>query len=77
MIFDIEMLKKFYASFGSRVERSKQSVGKSMTLAEKILYAHLFNQEDLKSFKRGIPTRSCCNAGCHSSNGLAAVYERR
>lgn len=54
MIFDIEMLKKFYASFGSRVERSKQSVGKSMTLAEKILYAHLFNQEDLKSFKRGI-----------------------
>lgn len=54
MIFDIEMLKKFYASFGSKVDRSKQCVGKPLTLAEKILYAHLFNQEELKSYLRGV-----------------------
>nr|WP_321521315.1 aconitate hydratase [uncultured Macellibacteroides sp.] len=54
MIFDIEMLKKFYASFGSKVDRSKQRVGKPLTLAEKILYAHLFNQEELKSYLRGV-----------------------
>ena len=54
MIFDIEMLKKFYASFGSKVDRSKQRVGKPLTLAEKILYAHLYNQEELKSYLRGV-----------------------
>jgi len=54
MIFDIEMLKKFYASFGSKVDRSKQRVGKPLTLAEKILYSHLYNQEELKSYLRGV-----------------------
>ncbi len=54
MIFDIEMLKKFYTSFGSKVDRSKQRVGKPLTLAEKILYAHLYNQEELKSYLRGV-----------------------
>ena len=54
MIFDIEMLKKFYASFGSKVDRSKQRVGKPLALAEKILYGHLSNMEELKTYLRGV-----------------------
>lgn len=53
MIFDLEMLKKHYANFAEKVDKAKQLVGKPFSLAEKILYAHLFNQNDLKEFQRG------------------------
>ncbi len=54
MIFDIEMLRNHYATFAERVDRAKEVVKKPLTLAEKILYAHLFDAKDLQEFKRGI-----------------------
>ncbi len=53
MIFDIEMLRKHYAEFANKVDKAKEVVQKPLTLAEKILYAHLWNPEDLREFKRG------------------------
>ena len=53
MIFDIEMLRKHYATFSEKVELAKETVGKPLTLAEKILYAHLYDGETLREFKRG------------------------
>ncbi len=41
MAFDIEMIKKVYASLPSRVEAARKMTGKPLTLTEKILYAHL------------------------------------
>ncbi len=53
MIFDIEMLRAHYATFAKKVDSAREVIGKPMLLAEKILYAHLFNDETLREFKRG------------------------
>jgi len=43
MVFDIEMIKKVYAALPGKVEATRKMLGRPLTLAEKILYAHLFN----------------------------------
>lgn len=53
MAFDIEMIKKVYANFSSRVDAARNVVGKPLTLAEKILYAHLWDGNATKAFVRG------------------------
>lgn len=53
MAFDIEMIKKVYANFSSRVDAARNVVGKPLTLAEKILYAHLWDGNANKAFVRG------------------------
>lgn len=53
MLYDSEMLKRFYAAFPEKVDRAKQQLGHPLTLAEKILYAHLYNENDLRPFTRG------------------------
>lgn len=53
MVHDVEMLKRFYSSFTERVSLSRENVGRPLTLAEKILYAHLFEENQKASFKRG------------------------
>lgn len=42
MVFDIEMIKKVYAALPGKVEATRKMLGRPLTLAEKILYAHLF-----------------------------------
>jgi aconitate hydratase len=53
MAFDIEMIKKVYANFGPRIEAARQVVGRPLTLSEKILYAHLWEQNTNTAFIRG------------------------
>ncbi|SDG81130.1 aconitate hydratase [Pedobacter terrae] len=53
MAFDIDLIKKVYANFGSRVEAARKVVGRPLTLSEKILYAHLWDGDPKKAFKRG------------------------
>jgi aconitate hydratase len=53
MAFDIEMIKKVYANFGSRIEAARKAVGKPLTLTEKILYAHLWQGEATTPYERG------------------------
>ncbi len=53
MIFDLDMLKKHYASFATKVDKAKEVTGRPLALAEKILLAHLYEQNELKDFKRG------------------------
>lgn len=54
MVYDIDMLRKFYALYPERVEKARKKLGRAMTLAEKILYAHLYDEanEGLE-FRRG------------------------
>ncbi len=52
-ILDEEMLSQFYAGYSSKVAQARQVIGRPLTYAEKVLYAHLFNQNDLRPMKRG------------------------
>jgi aconitate hydratase len=42
MVFDLDLIKKLYGEMPSKVDAARKLVGKPLTLAEKILYAHLF-----------------------------------
>jgi len=42
MVFDIDMIKKVYAALPGKVEATRKMLGRPLTLAEKILYAHLY-----------------------------------
>lgn len=53
MVYDIEMLKSFYANFPTRVDAARKQIGRPMTLAEKVLYAHLYDDTTLRTYKRG------------------------
>lgn len=54
MIFDFDMIQKVYSEFSNKINEAKKVLGRPMTIAEKILYAHLFNQNELSEFKRGV-----------------------
>ncbi|WP_207496605.1 aconitate hydratase [Aridibaculum aurantiacum] len=53
MAFDIDMIKKVYEDMPGKVDKARQAVGRPLTLAEKILFAHLHPGMDLKNFERG------------------------
>jgi aconitate hydratase len=53
MAFDIEMIKKVYANFSSRIDAARKVVGRPLTLSEKILYTHLWDGTTNTAFIRG------------------------
>jgi aconitate hydratase len=53
MAFDIDMIKQVYANVVERVDAARTITGKSLTLAEKILYSHLWDGTPSKAFVRG------------------------
>ena len=53
MAFDIEMIKKLYASLPAKVDAARTALGRPLTLSEKILFAHLHPDQALQVFERG------------------------
>ncbi|MCP4441366.1 MAG: aconitate hydratase [Aureispira sp.] len=53
MAFDIDMIKKHYASLGEKVNAAREKLGRPLTLTEKILYSHLHPESPLEDYKRG------------------------
>ena len=53
MIYDVSMLNAFYATYKGKIEHVRAILQRPLTLAEKILYVHLFDEKVLKSYKRG------------------------
>ena len=53
MQFDIELIRAVYGSFSEKVKRARAAKGAPLTLAEKILYAHLFDPSSARPFRRG------------------------
>lgn len=51
-IYDIEMIREFYKNYSSKIERIREKIKKPLTLSEKILFAHLYDENDIKDFKR-------------------------
>ncbi len=52
-MFDLDLIKKVYSELPERVAKAKKLLNRPMTYAEKILYAHLYETQDLEGFKRG------------------------
>lgn len=52
MVFDLDLIKKIYAGMPSKIAAAKKTTGKALTLAEKILYSHLYS-ENIKKYNRG------------------------
>jgi aconitate hydratase len=53
MAFDIDMIKKVYSQMSERVDKARETVGKPLTLSEKILYSHLWENKPNQKFTRG------------------------
>lgn len=53
MIFDIDMIKEFYSSYTSKINKARALLGRPLTLSEKILYAHLHEDSPMTEYQRG------------------------
>lgn len=53
MAFDIEMIKKVYSEMPTKISAARKALGRPLTLAEKILFSHLFSEQPLEAFERG------------------------
>jgi aconitate hydratase len=54
MLFDFDLIQSVYSNFAEKVNRAKSVLKRPLTLAEKILYAHLYNPDEIKDYKRGV-----------------------
>jgi len=52
-MFDLSLIKSIYSNYSQKLEKAKALLGKPLTLTEKILYTHLYNQLPEKPFLRG------------------------
>jgi aconitate hydratase len=53
MVFDLELIQKTYNELSAKVDAARTALGRPLTLAEKILYSHLWNGVEIKDFERG------------------------
>ena len=54
MVFDLDMIKKVYNNYESRLTAARSVVGKPLTLTEKVLYAHLWEGAASQAHTRGV-----------------------
>lgn len=53
-MFDLDLIKKNYAELSDKISAAKKHLQRPLTLAEKILYAHLYSEQPLADFRRGV-----------------------
>ncbi len=53
MVFDLDMIKSVYSRIPERMAAARKVVGRPMTLAEKILYCHLYDGAATQAFEKG------------------------
>jgi len=53
MVFDLDMVTEFYSNYTTKVVAAREFLGRPLTLSEKILYAHLWEELPQKAFERG------------------------
>lgn len=65
MIYDIDMIRSFYAAFSQRVAAVRKTFGRPLTYAEKVFFAHLAVEVNQGGYQRGTdyahfsPNRVC------------------
>lgn len=52
-MFDLDLVKRTYVQFDQRIESARRVLQRPLSLAEKILYTHLFEADKVQAFKRG------------------------
>ncbi len=53
MVFDLEMIKKFYQGYSEKIDAARKVVDRPLTLIEKILYAHLWQGNANVAYESG------------------------
>ena len=53
MVFDLDMIKKVYRELPGRIARTRKVIKRPLTLTEKVLFAHLHEEQKLEDFERG------------------------
>jgi len=53
-MFDLDLIKKVYSNLGEKINETKKALNRPLTLAEKILYAHLHPESELKTYAKGV-----------------------
>ena len=53
MVYDKKMLEHFYATYKGKIERVRAVLERPLTLSEKVLYAHLYDESKVNSYERG------------------------
>src|SRR4051812_15217850 len=53
MVFDLDMIKAVYKQLPARIARARKAVNRPLTLSEKILYAHLHEEQKVENFGHG------------------------
>ncbi len=53
MAFDIAMIKAHYERLPGKIQKIKETLGRPLSLAEKILYSHLHEESPLAKYERG------------------------
>ncbi len=52
-MFDLELIKKVYSELPGKVDKAKKILNRPLTYSEKILYSHLYDNQETAGFKRG------------------------
>lgn len=52
MVFDLDLIKRIYGEMPQKIEKARTLLGKPLTLAEKILYTHLYQTPSV-AYERG------------------------
>jgi aconitate hydratase len=53
MLFDIELVRNVYSLLPSKIEKARKLVNRPLTLSEKILFSHLWDELPAKPYGRG------------------------
>lgn len=53
MAFDFKMIKDTYQALPGKIDSIRKTLSRPLTLTEKILYSHLFDEKNIRSFSRG------------------------
>src|ERR1017187_7166955 len=53
MVFDIDMIEKFYNGYSAKLAAARKVVNRPLTLTEKILYTHLWKGNAGEAYERG------------------------
>ena len=65
MIYNLDMIRSFYATYSQRVAEVRNKIGRPLTYAEKVLFSHLVSQPQERGYERGVdyaqfnPDRVC------------------
>ncbi|MCX7637617.1 MAG: aconitate hydratase [Cyclobacteriaceae bacterium] len=53
MVFDFDMIRKVYKELPARIAKTRKVIKRPLTLTEKVLFAHLHEEQKLEDFERG------------------------